>query len=93
VLSSKGLTRFRAFVGIDDEREGSRYASARVRIEGDGRELFRSSVFSARQPPVRVDVDISGISVLVLVTEDADEGLGRIKNYDDHVSWADPEVE
>jgi len=92
-LSTKGLRRFKALVGIDDEKGKSLYASALVRMEGDGRELFRSPVFTATQPPLPIDVDITGVSELVLITEDANVGLGSNKNCDDHVSWAEPIVE
>jgi hypothetical protein len=43
--------------------------------------------------PISIDIDITGVSELVLITEDANVGLGNNKNCDDHVSWADPVVE
>ncbi len=92
-LSTTGMKRFKALVGIDDSRRSSQHASALVRIEGDGRELYRSPVFSATTRPLPIDIDISGVSELVLISEDAGAGVGKVKNYDDHVSWADPIVE
>ncbi len=92
-LSTKGLRRFKALVGVDDEKGKSVYASALVRIEGDGREIFRSPVLSSPTLPLPIDIDITGVSELVLITEDANVGLGNNKNCDDHVSWADPVVE
>jgi hypothetical protein len=92
-LAVVGMRRFRSFVGIDDEKGSSPYGSALVTIVGDGRELYRSPVFTASTPRLEIDIDISGISELVLTSEDAGQGLGSNTNCDDHVSWADPRVE
>jgi endo-alpha-N-acetylgalactosaminidase len=87
------MKRFTAFVGIDDEKGFSRYASVVARVEGDGRELYRSPVLSTAMPEILIDLDISGVSELVLISDDAAQGLGTNTNCDDHVSWADPIIE
>ncbi len=92
-LRTAGMKRFTAFVGIDDEKGFSRYASVVARVEGDGRELYRSPVLSTAMPEILIDLDISGVSELVLISDDAAQGLGTNTNCDDHVSWADPIIE
>jgi len=92
-LVTKGMTRFRTFVGVDDEKGKSPYSSVIIRIEGDGRELFRSPVLSTTDAALAVDVDITGVSQLTLISDDAGQGLNENKNCDDHVSWGDPVVE
>lgn len=92
-LVTKGMKRFRAFVGVDDEKGKSPYSSVIIRIEGDGRELYRSPILSTSHASLAVNVDITGVSQLTLISDDADQGLNDNKNCDDHVSWGDPVVE
>ena len=92
-LVTKGMKRFRAFVGVDDEKGKSPYSSVIVRIEGDGRELYRSPMLSTSHAALAVDIDIAGVSQLTLISDDAGQGLNENKNCDDHVSWGDPVVE
>jgi hypothetical protein len=91
-LAVKGLRAFRARVALDDEKKASPYGSVIIRIEGDGKELFRSSIITMKTRPIDVDIDIHGVQELSLITEDAGRGLNDNFNCDDHVSWADPVV-
>jgi hypothetical protein len=91
-LATQGLRSFSVDVGIDDERKTSRHSSVQVRIEGDGRELYRSPIMAADTAAQHVNIDITGVSELVLIADDAGSGQGNNKNYDDHVSWGDPIV-
>lgn len=75
-------TRFRAWVGVDDETEGR--GSIRFSIYGDGRSLFDSGVRRGGDAPVQVDVALSGIRHLVLVSGSAGDGQDF-----DHADWAD----
>jgi beta-galactosidase len=87
------LKRFTAQVGLDDEKRESPHGSVIVRVLGDGRELYVSPVITIQGGPIVVEVDISGVQELLLVTEDAKTGLDSNHVCDDHVSWADPRVE
>jgi hypothetical protein len=92
-MVADGFKRFKALAGIDDERTSSEHASVILRVEGDGRELYNSGVLTARSAAVKIDLDITGVRELHLISEDAGKGLNGNKNQDDHVSWGDPVVE
>ena len=79
--------RFTADVGVDDSRVdagGNRRGSAVFRVYGDGTLLFESGVKRGGDAPDRVDVDVTGVSVLRLVADDA----GESGPYHDHADWA-----
>jgi alpha-galactosidase len=82
-----GAERFTAFVGVDDEVEGSS-ASVEFRVLGDDRVLWKSSTMKAGQAPEKVDVNLKGVKTLLLIVDDAGDGI----NYD-HADWADAKIE
>lgn len=79
----KHYRTFTADIGIDTEA-GVR-ASAVFEVYGDDRLLFRSPVMKRYDLPYHVNVDITGVSKLTLITDDAGDG-----NYDDHTDWLNP---
>ena len=56
-------------------------------VRGDGKELFRSPVIKDHQSR-QVDVDVSGVGVLELVTEDGNDGANA-----DWGVWLEPRLE
>ena len=83
----KTAKRFTAFVGVDDEVKDAP-ATIKFRIFGDGKELFSSGVMKAGQAPEKVDIDLAGISTLMLIVNNAGDSV----NYD-HADWADAKIE
>jgi hypothetical protein len=80
-LDGKGL-RFTAMVRIDDETNGQ--GSSAFKLIGDGRVLWCSEIIRGGQPPVKVDVDISGVKLLELIVTEGDDGRDA-----DHADWVD----
>jgi hypothetical protein len=68
-----------ARIGVDDETPD---ADAVAIIRGDGRELARAAV-TGGQPAVALEVDVTGVRLLELVTESADPPTDPA-----HVDWA-----
>ncbi|MHC4636538.1 MAG: NPCBM/NEW2 domain-containing protein [Planctomycetota bacterium] len=83
-LKGKAL-RFTAMVGIDDETNGQ--GSSVFKIVGDGRVLWSSDIIKAGRPPVKVDLDISGINLLGLIVTDAGDG-----HLFDLADWVDAKI-
>jgi len=81
-----GATRFQAWVGIDDE-VGKR-GSATFALIGDGKALWNSGVLHGGDPAKQVDVDVTGVQMLLLLVGDAGDGF----EYD-HADWADARLE
>jgi len=80
-------TRFTAMVGVDDEI-GGQAGSVVFRVLGDGKELANAGQVRANQPARKVEADLTGIKVLLLVVEGGEDGI----NYD-HADWADARIE
>lgn len=77
-----GSTRFTALVGLDDE--AGRLGTVEFRILADGEEIFKTGTMKAGQPARKVDVDVTGVDLLVLLVSGGSDGI----NYD-HADWAD----
>ncbi|WP_245812376.1 NPCBM/NEW2 domain-containing protein [Actinophytocola xinjiangensis] len=75
-------TRFTSAAGIDDE-VGDR-GSSTFTVRGDGVTLAESEVVTGADGPVALDVDVTGVTELVLLTDDGGDGI----DYD-HTQWAD----
>lgn len=88
----EGATHFSVTAGIDDEVKGSAFSSVVLRIEGDGKELYRSPLLVSSATPQKIQLSIVGVSRLSLIAEDAGIGKASTLNYDDHVSWVNPRV-
>lgn len=85
--------RFRASVGvhpIPPERRHPEWPKGSVvcRVDGDGRTLWRSRRLTEHDLAVLVDLDITGVRLLSLVTEDAGDGI-----FDDLATWGDARLE
>jgi len=82
-VSLDGNTRrFQALLGINDS-VGHR-GSASVNIYGDGTELFSSGIFRGGDPPISVDIDVTGIRLLTMVMNHGGDNMDF-----DHVNWAE----
>ena len=67
-------------MGLDDV-SGADHGSVVYIVQGDGRELFRSSVIKPMAPPMPASVDIKGVKVLILVVDDASDGIASDEAY------------
>jgi alpha-galactosidase len=75
-------TRFTAAAGIDDETDNR--GSVTFTVVGDGEVRTETGVVTGGQPAVPIDVDVTGVTELVLVT-----GVGPDNNNYDHSEWVD----
>ena len=79
-----GYNYFRSVVGIDDAMEGA--GQAVIRIDGDGKELFTTTIGS-KDKPQEVELKIANVSKLRLTIDYGDDGdLGT------HVDFAEARV-
>jgi alpha-galactosidase len=78
-------SRFTAGAGIDDETRNR--GSVTFTVLGDGKVLAETGVVLGGQPAVPVDVNVTGVTELVLVT-----GVGPDNNNYDHSEWVDAKV-
>jgi alpha-galactosidase len=86
-LAVNGAHKFSASVGVDGEVTGDE-GSVEFFVIGDGRELWRSGVVRAGDPPKTFHVDLIGVKTLALKVGDAGDGI----NFD-HADWADAQFE
>ncbi len=85
-IPEKNGKRFTAWVGIDDETNGQGHAE--FVVYGDkGKILWRSDAMVGKQDAKRIDVDITGLSVLRLHCDTLPEGYGH-----DHQDWAEAKL-
>ncbi|HEX6352206.1 NPCBM/NEW2 domain-containing protein [Actinophytocola sp.] len=78
-------TRFTAGAGIDDETRNR--GSVTFTVLGDGKVLAETGVVLGGQPAVPVDVNVTGVTELVLVA-----GVGPDNNNSDHSEWVDAKL-
>lgn len=83
-LDGKG-ERFTAKVGIDDETSGN--GSVVFKVFGDKKLLWESGVMKGNQPAKEISVALTGFNELLLIVEDAEDGIDF-----DHADWADAQV-
>lgn len=83
----KKASRFRAFVGVDDEVEAGK-GSVAFKVVGDGKTLWESGVLTGGDQAKPVDVNLRGVSRLMLLVADGGDGM----DYD-HADWADATIE
>jgi len=76
----EGMRRFAASLAIDDDADGR--GSVTFRVFVDKEERYRSEVIRGGQPPVPMEVDVSGGSQLSLIVDFADHG-----DEQDHADW------
>jgi len=76
-----GSSRFTAFVGVDDEV--TTRGSVEFHALADGKRVYNSGVLKGGDAPKAVDLDVTGVTLLVLSVSS-----GEDMNYD-HADWAD----
>lgn len=76
--------RFIASVGVDDDVNGNSEASVQFSVIGDDKVLWKGEVMKAGQAPQAVDINVSGVKILLLKVGDGGNGI----NFD-HADWAD----
>ncbi len=81
-------TRFKAYIGVDDEVPDNAPASVVFEVWADGQRLFQSATLRPTSTTVPVDVDVTGKQQLKLVVTDAGDGVGY-----DHADWAEARLE
>lgn len=82
IIDLKGAAkRFKAVVGLDDEKRGA--GSIVFVVLVDGQEVKRTGVFHGGDAPETVSVDLTGARQMTLVVEDAGDGI-----HSDHADWA-----
>ncbi len=81
---NRAATRFSAFVGVDDDTAGNPKSSVEFIIKAGDKVLWQSGVMKSGQAAQKVDIDVTGVEVLVLQVNDAGDGIDN-----DHANWAD----
>jgi alpha-galactosidase len=79
---------FTAEIGADDM--GNKDIPLKFYVVCDRKVLFESREMGIGDPPVKVDVDLTGIQQLGLLVTDPVGGIGNKKTY---VNWADAKIE
>lgn len=78
--------RFTATVGVDDEVMG-KPGSVVFKVLADGRTLFDSGVMKPGMKPKQVDLDLTGLSKMLLIVTDAGDSIDF-----DHADWGDAKI-
>lgn len=78
---AQGYSNFAAVIGKDQEVGGG---SVVFVVEADGKEVFRSAVFTNATPPQAISIPISSVKRLALVVENAGDDITA-----DHADWAE----
>lgn len=79
-------SRFKAMVGVDDEVKGHQ-GSVEFRVYGDEKPLWRSGVMKVGDAAKPVDIDLTGVKMLVLFVSPGGDGI----DYD-HADWANATI-
>ena len=79
--------KFNAVVGLDDEVKKATEASIIFQIIGDDKELFKSPIINAGDKPIKIDISLKDIKILILVVRPGKNGI----NFD-HADWADAKI-
>ncbi len=80
---AKRFSRFSTDIGVDTE--AGPQASVMFEIYGNDRLLFRSPLMKRYDYPKHAEVNVTGVSTLMLVVTDGGNG-----NIDDHADWLNP---
>jgi Gpi18-like mannosyltransferase len=75
--------KFTTDYGIDTEAGSA--GTATFEIYGDNKTLFKSEKIGRYEYPRHIEVDVTGVKLLGLVTNDAGDGIN-----DDHTDWLNP---
>jgi alpha-galactosidase len=82
-----GSNRLTASVGVDDEA-GDSLAKVKFLVYGDGKILWQSDDLTFQQQAQPIDVDVTGVDVLLLAVVGTGDG-----NRFDHADWIDAKLE
>lgn len=83
-LSGEDYQKLSGYAGVDYIKYASEYANIKFTILGDGKTLFESETMRGNTPQAAFELDLSGISRLVLKATQAEND-----NWDAHAVWAD----
>ena len=78
-----GTEKFYAYVGVDDNA-GKDQARIVFKVLGDGNRLFRSSPMKLGDPAKKVEANVKGMKMLLLLAETTGEDISYA-----HADWAD----
>lgn len=78
--------RFLTRIGVDDAAGGNS-GSVNFKVVTDEGTIYQSGVMKTGTPARKIDLDIRGTEVLILIVEDGGDGVTG-----DHANWADAEV-
>jgi hypothetical protein len=81
-------SKFSSWIGVDNYPKFSNEPSVRFEVWGDNELLFQSKIMKVQDEAQKVELDITGISELKLIVNDAGDG----QNWD-HADWAEAKVE
>jgi NPCBM/NEW2 domain/Alpha galactosidase C-terminal beta sandwich domain len=76
-------SRFQAVIGVDNEEIGDGPGSVDFQVYADGMRIYDSGVMYTNTPPQTINLNVNGVSRLVLGVNDGDDGI----NFD-HADWA-----
>ena len=82
---NEGVTRFTAQVGLDD---AAGKGSIVFKVVADGQNRFDSGIMKAGAKPRAVDLDLTGVKLLLLQVLDGGDGIEN-----DHADWAEAKFE
>jgi hypothetical protein len=82
-VRNQGYGRFTAIVGVNDSARDDRHA-ATFTVYGDGKALATSRPLKWGEQGQRIDVDVSGVKIIELVTRAAIEDTANLP-----VTWAE----
>ena len=85
ILLDGKTSRFKTFVGLDDEVKGHDSAVEFI-LKGDDRQLWNSGLMRVGDEARLCDISLIGVKRLELIVTDGGNG-----NYYDHADWADAE--
>jgi alpha-galactosidase len=78
-----GAERFTSWVGVDDAA-ANKAASIIFKVVADQKTLFKTPVMRLGDPPRKIDLIISGVRTLLLISDSAGDGTAY-----DHADWAE----
>ncbi|HEX2949141.1 MAG TPA: NPCBM/NEW2 domain-containing protein [Armatimonadota bacterium] len=92
-LANGGWNHLRATIGLEmkDVKTVDKDAETKIAfiVKGDGVELYHSKPFTTGTQPAKIDIDITGVTVLRLEVDNQSSGAGAVNAVD----WADLMVE
>ncbi len=83
---NRGAEKFSAFVGVDDNA-GNDQAKLSFKVLGDGKMLFKSGAMKLGQAAKKVEVDVTGIKMLLLLVDSAGGSISFA-----HADWAEAKL-